>query len=289
MPEIHGLVARFDAVERVIADPLRFKLRLGIGEDAYRSMKLAKKLQQLWDVGGVAASGAGVVASPAVAATFFASTASGGLLSMIGLGTAAATPVGWIVAAAVVSGGAYYGVTRLFRDYAGSRVHAIPRFINTPIDLLGANLFDLMGSLAVKVARIDGTLSESERDAITGHFITEWGFEPAYLESALGVLIAEADRQSLKEMARTLAAFQRANPDCNPAAMRGDLIAFLREVAAADGILDEREELAIEAADAILREENALISQGRKTLAAWSASLGERLHSLSGRIRRARS
>lgn len=244
-----SLIARFDQIERVVSDPLRFKLRLGIGEDAYTSLRFKKTAQELWEVGGAAASGAGVAASPIVATTFFAS--KGGLLALVGLGTAA-TPIGWVVAAAVASGGAYYGVTRLIRSYSGSRVDTIPRFINTPIDVLGANLLDLIGSLAVCVARIDGELSESERSVIVGHFVGEWGFDPAYVEQALAVIAETTQGRTVKEVAGTLAKFQVDSPDCNAEAMRADLIRFLREIAEADGVLDEREEMAIERVGAVL-------------------------------------
>ena len=193
---------------------------------------------------------------------------------MIGLGTAAATPLGWIVVAGVASGGAYYGVTRLFRGYAGSMVDTIPKFINTPIDLLGATLFDLLGALAVRLARIDGVFCAAEHGVIVRHFVTDWGFDPDYVDRALAVIAESIDDQRLKELARTLAAFQIANPDCNPNAMRAALIDFLREIGEADGILDEREELAIDAIDAVLREETELsFRTAGKRLAGWARDI----------------
>lgn len=45
----------FDGVEQVVADSLRFRRKLGIGADAYTSLRVTKNHQQLWDVGGVAA------------------------------------------------------------------------------------------------------------------------------------------------------------------------------------------------------------------------------------------
>jgi len=281
-----ALIHRFDDVERVVADPIRFKLRLGIGEDAFASLKLKKFVQELWDVGGSAATGAAAAASPAVASTFFASTGSGAFLSMIGLGTAAATPVGWIIAAAVASGGAYYGVTRLFRGYSGSRVDTIPKFINTPIDLLGASLFDLIGALAVRLGHIDGEFVEAERDVIVRHFVSDWGFDPDYVEKALAVILADRNQQSLKDMARAIATFQLANPDCNPVTMRSELIGFLQDIAEADGILDEREELAIEKIDTILREETSYsFKNAGKTLGSWVEKTATAVRGIVGRAK----
>jgi uncharacterized tellurite resistance protein B-like protein len=251
-------VASFDGIERVVADSLRFRLKLAIGEDAYTSLRLGKTVSQLWDVGGVAATGAQVAAMPVIASKFFA---TGGLLSALGLGATAATPIGWVIAASLVTGGAYYGVTRLFRSYSGTRVEVIPKFINTPIDLLGASLLDLMGSVSIKLALIDGKFLSEERAVIRDHFIVEWGFDPGYVDRALEVLEENSDKLSLAEMINSFSSFARSNPDCNFAVMRQRLLVYLSEIATADGHLDEREEMAIERIDRIMREADGTLSQ----------------------------
>jgi uncharacterized tellurite resistance protein B-like protein len=245
-------VARFGNVERVVADPLRFKLKLRIGEDAYTSLRVRRNLSDIWEVGGAAASGAGVAASPIVASTFFPAT---GMLSWLGLGAAATTPVGWLVAAALASGGAWFGVVRLVRKFSGSRVDTIPKFINTPLDLLAASLLDLVGGLAARLAFIDGHLSDSEREAICNHFVNEWGLDREYTRQALKVLFESAGETRIKQLAASVAQFQASSPDCNAEAMSAELMQFLRELAEADGELDEREELALDAIAAIFREQ----------------------------------
>ncbi|WP_444462685.1 hypothetical protein [Rhodobacter capsulatus] len=47
---------------------------------------------------------------------------------------------------------------RLVGQYGDKRVAKVPAFINTPIDLLGATLVDLIGTLAVKLAEVEGRL-----------------------------------------------------------------------------------------------------------------------------------
>lgn len=233
----------FSEVDRVVADPLRFKLKLGIGEDAYASLRIKKNLTNLWDLVGWGGTGATVAASPMVASAFFVPK---GFMALLGFG-AAVTPIAWVVAAAVTSAGAYYGVTRLFGGYEGSRVDKIPKFINTPLDVLGAALFDLMGGLAIRLANIDGQVDERETRAIVDYFVGEWGFDSAYVDQALAVLRANISMTSFKDLSRNLAKFQAENPDCNDAAMQVELVQFLREIALADGVLDEREDLAIDA------------------------------------------
>lgn len=240
---------RFEGVTQVVADSLRFKRKLAIGEDAYQSLKIGRAIGRLWDVGLVSATGAGVAASSKVATTFFAST---GVLAKIGLGAAATTPVGWIVAAAVVSGGAYFGVTRAIGRYSQSRVEVIPRFINSPIDQLGAALLDMMGALSLKVANIDGVIDAAEREAMCAYFVSEWGFDPDYVTQAIATLEENVLSHPIKSMGTEISAFIKKHPDCNFDAFKSELVMLLREIAEADGKLDEREELAIEAIGASL-------------------------------------
>lgn len=199
------LKERFASVDRVVADPVRFKLRLGIGEEAYASLRLKNNVLKVWDIGSWGGTGAAVASSKVVASTFFAPT---GFMALIGLGTAA-TPIGWVVAAAVTSAGAYYGVTRLFGRYAGSRVDTIPKFINTPIDVLGAALLDLMGGLAIRVAAIDGEIDDREIETIVDHFVADWGMDRDYVEQALSVFQANIAKATIRELAGELARFGR--------------------------------------------------------------------------------
>jgi len=81
----------FQGIDAIVAEPLKFKVKLAIGEDAYTSLRVKKAVVQVWDVAGVATTAAVVAKSSVVASTFFAPT---GLLAAIGIG-AAVTPIGW--------------------------------------------------------------------------------------------------------------------------------------------------------------------------------------------------
>jgi uncharacterized tellurite resistance protein B-like protein len=273
-------VHSFNEVEQVVADTLRFKRKLAIGGDAYASLRIAKSAQQIWDVGGVAASGGGLAASTFVASTFFT---SGGFMSAIGLGAAAATPVGWVIGAAVASGGAYYGVTRLFRDYGDSRVEVIPKFINTPIDLLGASLMDMLGAFSLKVAAIDGVVDAREITVVQEYFVKEWGFDPKYTDSAIQVLTENAPQNSISEMTKAFAAFAKSNPDCNFQAIRRELLSLLTEIAEADGKIGEQEELVIDKVAQILDQEASVTSYVREIAGAPSKAFGWASRKVFGR------
>jgi len=258
----------FDGIEQVVSDGNKFKIRLGIGEDAYQTLKLAKGLQTIWDVKGAASAGAVAAASPMVATTFFGG--SGGLLSALGFGAAAATPVGWVIAAAVASGGAYYGVMSLAGRYADSRLDTIPKFINSPIDLLGATLFDMIGGLGLKVAILSNDVDDAEREALTDYFVEVWGLDDAYVRKSIPIIEEQVRERNLKAMVKSLAEFQIDNPDCNPSAMKKDVLELLAEIALADGEIDEREELALELVE---RELNAHLSLSSTTLRSVTNSV----------------
>jgi len=258
----------FDDVKKVVANEERFKIKLGIGRDAFMSLKVGKLAGQLWEMGGAVSTGASVAASGTVATTFF-----GSFWTTLGL-TAAVTPIGWVVGAAVVSGGAYYGVSRLFKSYAGSRVDEVPTFLNTGLDVLAASALDLLGSLALKVAAIDGSIEASERSAMEEYFVDEWGYDRDYVVHALDVLQQNIDKSRLSEMANSLAEFSRQNSDCNFQAIQKELRKLLTEIAEADGYLDEREEMAIERIENALRDRTSMSSTTGRLVSETASGIG---------------
>lgn len=240
--------ATLDGLTRVVADPMRFKAKLAIGEDAYASLKATRTLGELWQVTGVAAAGGVAASSTTVASAFFGSWITG-----LGLATAV-TPVGWVVGAATAAGAAGWGVIHLLRRYEGSRVQKVPRFITTPLDLLGASLFDMIGALALMVAREAGQIDDTERSAIKDYFVQEWGFDPDYVARALPLIEAGLDAASIEGIARALADFKRENPDCNYDAMTTEVVTFLTEIAEADGQVSAPETAAIARIDKVFRD-----------------------------------
>lgn len=259
----------FRGVQNVVANSEKFKIKLGIGRDAYTSLKVSKAVAQLWDLGGAAGTGAGIATSGTVASTFF-----GTFWSSVGLATAV-TPVGWIVGAALVSGGAYYGVARLFKSYSGSRVEEIPKFLNTGLDVLATSAFDLMGSLALKVAAIDGNVDPAERSAIKEYFVEEWGYDQDYMDHAMAVLEDNIHRSRLDEMTSELALFAMKNSDCNFEAIQTEIKKLLIEIAEADGHLDEREEMAIERIHKSFAEHGGLLISAGKIVSRSAKSISD--------------
>lgn len=227
-----------ESLERVIANELQFKKKLGVGEAAFPTVMIARTAQELAGVATAAATGAGAAASATVAGTFFAS----GWMTALGLGAFAVTPIGWVIGAAVVTGGAYYGVTRLIDRYCSSRVDKIPHFLNSNIDILGVAILDALGAVALRVAAADEDVSEHERKALHDYFVDDWGFDGAYARVALRTLEDGMDKTDLAQCVRRLTDTAMKHPDCSAAKLTEKLEELLKEVAEADGRLcpDER-------------------------------------------------
>lgn len=237
-------------VEKVISDEMRFKAKLAIGENAYAELRNANAVRKYWDLFGAVGGGAAIAKSSIVASTFFVPH---GVLGLIGLGTAV-TPVGWVAAAAAVSGGAWFGIMHALGGATGSRVTVIPKCINTPLDIIGTKLFDLMMPLALKVAQADGNVSDPERQCIRNYFVNEWGYDQTFVEAGIALIEPKLDQFKITDVADELVAYKKSNPDCNYAVMSKDLVDFLREVMKSDGVVDEREELVLNRVEGIFAE-----------------------------------
>ena len=226
-----------EGVTQVVAEPLRFKAKLAIGENAYASLRMINRTREVWDVLGAAGAGAAIVKS-----------------GVLGIG-AATTPIGWVALAALASGGACYGLYRWLGDTKGSRVIEIPKFLNTPLDTLGLALFDLIAPLALRLAAVDGAIEPAERQALVQHLVDDWGLDEGFVNQAIAQIEPGVMQGSVEEMATELSAFLHANPDCNHKAIATDLGEFLRRLLQAGGPLTEAEEAALAASLALLLQE----------------------------------
>lgn len=233
-------INHYAEAESVISDDLKFKSRLGIGESAYQSLKIKNTVGELWDAIGAAATGASLAGSASVATTFFAKNA---IFAALGL---ASTPVGWVIAAGLLSGSAWLGVSKQFKEFNKERLDVIPKFINTPLDILGLALFDLLAPLALKIAHIDGQLDDSEVTYIKTYFINKWGYDTDFVTAGIHHINQNIDNYKIATTAKALVEYKKSNPDCDYDSMSKEILGFLREIIEADGQIDERELLALD-------------------------------------------
>jgi hypothetical protein len=254
----------FQDIDTIVVEPLKFKVKLAIGEDAYTSLRVKNTVVQVWDVAGVATTAAVVAKSSVVASTFFAPT---GWLAALGIGTAV-TPIGWVVAAGVVTGGAWFGITRHLKKTSASKVTVVPKFINTPLDVLALGLFDLMMPLALKVASADGGIDRLRRQQLDDYFVGEWGYDAGFVDAGIQHIEARLGDVSIQDLAQTLAQFASQNRDCNFHMMSREILEFLRQIAAADGVVEDSEENAIAEIERVFKQASQF-SLVRKLRNGW--------------------
>ncbi|MCY4519305.1 MAG: hypothetical protein OXC13_00835 [Caldilineaceae bacterium] len=232
-------------IESPLSSPLDFKKELHIGENAYRSLIIKKKVLTAVRFAGAAGIGGAAAGSGAVATTFFPAT---GIMAALGLG-AAVTPVGWIVLTAVLSGVAWTVIAKKFDDFGVRRVDEIPKFINTPLDLLAISIFDLLSPMFVKLASVDGEFDELERNTIVDYFVDCWGYDENFVR--VGIDMASESALRFSEVISNFVEFIRSNPDCNATIISHNVMAFLHEVAeASNGVVDREHRALVEAESA---------------------------------------
>jgi len=242
----------FEAIETIVSEPLNFKAKLAIGEEAYTSLKVKNAVIQVWDVAGVATTAAVVAKSSVVASTFFAPS---GLLAAIGLGTAV-TPIGWVIAAGVATGGTWLGITRHLKKVSASKVTVVPNFINTPLDVLALGLFDLLAPLALKIANTEGRIDDAKRQLIHHYFVKEWGYGSDFVDEGFRYIESSLSKLSIEQLAQTIADFTNENPDCNFKQMSQEIVGFLRNIVAAEGKVNQADEKAIQNIESIFNAAN---------------------------------
>ena len=235
--------AYFDATKApVLRDSLAFKAKLGIGERAYAALRKRENLTTISEAVGVGTLASSAAASGVVATTFFSASSGviGSALSVIGLGAAATTPVGWVVAAGVLAGGSYLGVSRILERPKDTGLIVIPKYINTPLDTIAVALVELVLPLSLKVADAGGCGS-SERAVIVRHFATEWGYDEGFITNLADTYDQELSAVNTARLVQALIHYVKESPDCDQEAVLNDFIQLLHDVIEADGVVEEKE------------------------------------------------
>ena len=245
------------APTEVLSKPLEFKVKLAIGEDAYASLKTGRNLQKMVDALSVASTGTAIAKTGTVAAMIGTKV---GPLAFIGIGSMA-TPLPYVALAAVGSTAIYFGIMRKVRKFSNDRVITVPRFINTPLDLLAVSLFDLIAPILLKMCHVDGSVSDAELEIIEEYFVEEWGYNRDYFKHCITLLSDQIEGQQIEDLLTPLLDYIKKNPDCNQVEIANDIISILKEVAEIDGQMHPKEEAFLETVSKILCGERASLSQ----------------------------
>lgn len=243
LDEYADVIAEFESAEEIIADDEKFRNKLGVGADAYRTLKITSRLGPF----AAGAAGAAVASSPFVASAFFGGTAAT-VAGWLGLGLAATTPVGWIIAAGAATGGAYMAYGKMRKKL----VDEVPRQINTPLDVLATSVIGFLMPVALRLALADGRVDDRERRTIKNYFVNGWGYSVSFADRKIDEFQNEPDLSSLEGLFSALEEFKSHDKDCNFDHIFRELLDFLDDLANSDGEFHHGEKATIGEVKALL-------------------------------------
>ena len=208
-------MANFDDDSLVISNPDAFKKKLGIGEDAFASLRRKKNLDKYMD---------GILAGTLGAGILFVGTL---------------TPIGWVIAGGVGVGYIYSRI-RNRSSTKKKKVDVIPKYINTPMDALADGLLNFWAPLCLKIAFSDRMISKAERKLINDYFVIEWGYSDSFVSRKLHNIEKNLSKFDIEEHTEKLIEFKKENVDCNFDFMADELKQFLNRVLQANDIIDDQ-------------------------------------------------
>ena len=204
-----------DGDSLVISNPDAFKKKLGIGEDAFASLRRRKNLNKYMD---------GILAGTLGTGILFFGTL---------------IPIGWVVAGGVGVGYIYSRIRNRSADKK-KKVDTIPKYINTPMDALADGLLYFWAPLCLKVAFSDRIISNAERKLILDYFISEWGYSDTFVSRRIIAIERDLGKFDIERHIEKLIEFKKENSDCNFDFMAEELKQFLKRVLHANEVIDDQ-------------------------------------------------
>mgnify|MGYP001030160642 CR=1 FL=1 len=232
-------------IQQVVDDPDRFRMKLNIGIAAFKYLSNAQNL-------GAFASA--ISAGAAVAGVAFASWwASLGVLGTLGVTFGImSTPVGWFAAAGVGGASLTYYAKKVFGSAKEAAITEVPKFINTPLDLLAISIFDLISPILLKIAYSDSEICNQERQKIHDYFVSEWGFNPRYIDGVLAFDLTKFDGFDWDRVPVLLSTLE-ASGDIRYQTIADEIVRIAKAVAHSDGIVSSGEELELQNLKRVLK------------------------------------
>ena len=226
-------------VKKIIADDLKFKKKLDIGDDVYKKLKTLKNLK---DIGEASVTGAGVAAL-----TGFGWYASLGVMGKFALAAGLmTTPVGWIAGAGAAGAVGLIGIKKLFRKADKKMIDKIPKFLNTPLDVVALSISQILFPPAVRMACVDGNFCTAEKETIESYFINSWGYDPYFVKKHIAKLSQHATAIDYRAFKQALENICNGSKDFKKDVIVNELISLLKEVMRADGIEQPEEKNELE-------------------------------------------
>lgn len=221
-------------IEEVIDDDLKFKYKLGMGEEAYTYLKNTRNLIEFLEVigsGGCAAFG-----------TYTTWAASLGFWGHLGLSVGlVSSPIGWIVGSGILGAFTNIWFKKFFRKVRQKTMIEIPKFINRPLDILGKHIAELLVPIGVKIAVCDGEFAESEQKSLVDYFHKRWGFNKDYIIKLVSKIKANINKYNYYQLKQDLKQLSTHNKELKYDIIINEILNIAEEIANADGIFRDQE------------------------------------------------
>ena len=217
-----------EELEKIIDNDLKFKQKLNIGDNAYRYLKTAKNLKNF---GEVSVTGAGVAAITG-AGWYLSLGALGKLAIAVGI---ASTPVGWIAGAGAAGMVGVIGLKKFFNKANAKAIDSIPKFLNTPLDVVALNISQIIFPPAIRMACVDNDFCSAERDVIKSYFVGEWGYNEEFVNGNIDLYSHNISTIDYRLFRETLNKICNTTKELKKDKIVKELLFLLEEVIRADG------------------------------------------------------
>ena len=165
-------------IQSILDNKIAFKYKLNLTKDDYDYLNNINNFKEYTEILIAGIAGAGVVY-----AGFISSL---GVFGQIGLGLGlVSTPFGWMALAAGASMASIYGIKKIVKKAENKAYDKLPKYLKTPLDVLAESLANLFIPIFIKIAVIDGKLSNEERNFIIDYLSIQWGYNKKYIESKI--------------------------------------------------------------------------------------------------------
>lgn len=212
-----------DKITVVLEYPLVFKNKLQLSDSSYAYLNIAKNLDKY-----SSSLLAGLAGASIVYATFLANLGIfGPLLLSIGI---ISNPIGWIALAGGTGAVLMFGGKHLVEKADKSLHHKIPKYINTPIDLLATTLLNYILPLAIKVSLVDSKFKKEEGESIVQYFKSEWGYNNDYLNLMVSQMVAIESTFELEDLKKKLETIVKTTEGLKYDIMKNEIIDILKMV-----------------------------------------------------------
>lgn len=219
-----AVIPDFKSAEQVIADPKAFKKKLGIRKITNQSLRqtLADEFVKILDAYSAGKSVVDLIIQ---------------IFPVLGI-IAVVPATGWVIAACVVATAGHFGISRYSRGGGNDN--------GDRLDPLAVALFDFLAPLGLRVAALDGAVTDSERECIENYFAREWGYSRKFVHKELSNLERNVDTFPIIKVVDDLVEFKKRNRGFNYKAVSKELTGFLQEVTRANGELHDLEVIFIQ-------------------------------------------